>query len=157
MCFNKNSPEQKTTTATKDIVVYKIVYATDLNAEGFKSAYQDYEYNFGRLHKSKLENKRGYQSIDIGIHSFANVTYIGDTALGRKFGYTEYDDSYVDGIIIECIIPKGSKYVFNNTDYVSNQLKPKSIIMPSKAYIENMFADANIFFKSLIKKHYNVK
>ena len=80
----------------KDITCYKVVYDT-ANIFKMKSLYSDFFYELGKVYNTEIGFKN--YSIFEGFHSFKNY----DDAVDF---YYNHDGS----MIVECTIPKGSKY-----------------------------------------------
>lgn len=82
--------------AKKDITVYKLVEKFN---DGYRTVYQKEPVKIGETYKSKLEKSRVINSVYIGLHSMAD------------FDGADYISSLgVNRLIVECVIPKGSKY-----------------------------------------------
>ena len=133
-------------TASKDIPVKKAFLVTD---HGIRSPfYSDFSWVRGVLQKSYLGNVRRFLIngseprrymwiIEEGFHSAKNIrvdygrTYykltIGDDKFTTAMSYNSPNTGSVK--ILNCIIPKGSKYHLNeHGEYVSDQL----LILPNQ-------------------------
>ena len=111
----------------EDKVVIKILYKEPINNFFFKkynyySPYEDYKYIKGKLNISPLgihinrtsDNWNINIMVNEGFHSFL-------TKEGAKDYKTKlFNDS--EAVLCECIIPKGSTVVYNNSEIVSNQI-----------------------------------
>lgn len=109
MCFT--SKDRAKYIADKDIVCYKTV-STDLI-----SIYYDFQYQYGELYHSEFDIAQ-YQTrivIEEGLHSYKTSSYAKDFL---HFSCGNYDTK----IVVECIIPAGSEYYMNESEYVSNQI-----------------------------------
>ena len=118
-CVLKN---QRVKTAKEDIVCYKIIHA-DL-----RSNMQLFQYEYGKTYKIKkfpeyIKIPDFYSAtphhwshstriINEGFHSYITLPPPPPSAYGFK-------------LLVECIIPKGSRYHFNkkHNEYVSNSIK----------------------------------
>ena len=111
----------------EDKVVIKILYKESINKIFFKkynyySPYENYKYIKGKLNISPLgiQINRVPNDWDInimineGFHSFL-TKQDADTYKTEFFDYSE-------AVLCECIIPKGSTVVYNNSEIVSNQI-----------------------------------
>ena len=133
MCFIKtiklNELERYyiTNILKEDKVVIKILYKELINSFCFKeynyySPYEGYKYIKGKLNISPLGihiNKVPDDwSINImineGFHSFLTKEY------ANTYKTKLFNDS--ETVLCECIIPKGSTVVYNNSEIVSNQI-----------------------------------
>ena len=91
--------------ADEDITVYKILRKTYANGH-YLSPYQNFGYELGKENQSKLvriEYESGKTVIEEGLHTFVrrDEAQCNITLSGR------HSEEYV---IVECIIPKGSRY-----------------------------------------------
>lgn len=133
MCFIKTIKLKElkryciTNILKEDKVVIKILYKESINSFLFKkykyySPYEGYMYIKGKLNISPLGihiNKTPDDwSINImvneGFHSF--LTKEDANTYKTKL----FNDS--EAVLCECIIPKGSTVVYNNSEIVSNQI-----------------------------------
>ena len=168
MCYYKNIGDE-TLTADKDIVVYKV---TDmLTPLGFLSAYQKFRYRLNKTYTTDLDWNHDNISktrLDSGFHSYKTGEYLKKTCGADKYlvenavsfvQAPKYDgfissesritfDGYRHAYIIECVIPKGTVYYFNGTDYVSKSIRPIKIIRPP--YLK---ANIHYFFNKYFKIH----
>lgn len=111
MCFTVTTRKE---IAKKDIRCYKIV--TFKGIGNYISRLQDFPYEDGYHYYDDCfpENCwRGQQLGGGGMHSYRNVRTIATCC-----GFVFYDQS----VSIECIIPKGSKYYKNRSEYFSSDL-----------------------------------
>lgn len=112
MCFTKSNLKS-ISTAEADIVCYKLLRKSDNSISSpFKKRYK---WNDKKIRKSDIDDSKYNRKINEGFHSFIgmkNAVY---------FGSRMYDRSKL--FIYKVIIPKGSKYFKNRTQYVSNQIK----------------------------------
>ena len=111
----------------EDKIVIKILYKESINRFFFKkynyySPYEDYKYIKGKLNTSPLGvyaqivSNTGNLEIIIneGFHSFRTKEDAND--------YKTKLFNYQGAVLCECIIPKGSTVVYNNSEIVSNQI-----------------------------------
>jgi hypothetical protein len=98
-------------TATKNIKVHKLL--TKVSEKIYESPIMDARWTFSKVKKSKLV-KKAWTSINEGLHSFRTLSG------AKKYGTALSETS---DVILEAVIPKGSKYYINKTQYVSNALK----------------------------------
>jgi hypothetical protein len=123
MCwFTYNKEEAFQKVAEENIKVYKILkrFILTNNKVKYKSYVMDTEYKLNRLysldkslHVNVIERLFCTRyNINEGFHSYIKKPYI------------EYIRSFGDDIVVaECIIPKGSHYCKNDTQYVSDKIK----------------------------------
>ena len=126
MCFVIiNSIEE---IADQDIVCYKAMYGEGINY--MKSYDRKYQYDFNKFNK-RIELKphlyeyqpgkfEKYTRISEGYHSYSSIDII--------YEYHKEEDNKI--MIVECVIPKGTKYYFNEDHkcYVSENIIIKNKI-----------------------------
>lgn len=123
MCLEVNV-FSKLRTAIKDIVVYKVLSVT--KGDVLITPFRNFEVVIGNTYTSdlgELEHKFKKsllsRKIEKGLHSFKNIS-------------NAYDYKWTGDVIVECVIPKGSKYRFgrfnNEQSYVSDTLKYVKIL-----------------------------
>lgn len=164
MCYWKKLGE-KPLKATEDITVFKVVRSHTITNKGFMSRYQNFTYKFGVTEKLVLNEIPYTSRINIGFHSYKTVEYGKNlmngknTVKAKKRCLSNYSGKvirsrigYTDAIIIECIIPKGSKYFFNDVDYVSDSIKPICLILPKDKILDKMSTE----FKNVLNTHFNI-
>lgn len=123
MCFYvpKN---QRVKTAEEDITCYKIV------TKEFSSLFQNFMYKWNKQYS--IKNFPEYHNITNNIFalSFRFDLHFHNRIINEGF-HSYIDEDYTstlttllrdDNKIVECIIPKGSKYHFNLDEYVSNSI-----------------------------------
>jgi hypothetical protein len=112
MCFIVHPGYNKVSIALKDIPCWKLFFR--IGGGYYRSIVQARLYKLGNLERAK-KNLKVIRSLKIkeggiwaGIHSFMEK----DTAKNSGWSY---------GVIVECIIPKGTKYFYNPKikEYVS--------------------------------------
>ncbi len=149
MCFYKRIGD-KIQIAKKDITVYKVVRYYHVNNNSFTSLYQEFLYEFNKLYKEPC-----FDTISYGFHSYKYSKYLNNgVIISKKLSYCKryYNEHYTDSIILECTIPKGSIYIFNSTDYISNQIIIDNIVLPP----DNLYKLLPEDFRDLIEKHYTI-
>ena len=133
MCFIKTIKLKEleryyiTNILKEDKVVIKILYKESINSFFFKkynyySPYEGYKYIKGKLNISplKIHINRVFDDWNInitvneGFHSFRTKKDAND------YKTKLFNDS--EAVLCECIIPKGSTVVYNNSEIVSNQI-----------------------------------
>ena len=133
MCFIKTIKLNKlekyyiTNILKEDKVVIKILYKESKNSFLFKkynyySPYEGYKYIKGKLNISPLGIHINRTSdtwnvnimVNEGFHSFLTKEDAND------YKTKLFNDS--EAVLCECIIPKGSTVVYNNSEIVSNQI-----------------------------------
>ena len=118
MCFFISSKSRKIQVANENIVCYKV--CKNLNKEKTKitSLYRDFRYT---LHKSVQVESFGRsfmrETIHWGLHSFIKFEDARATVSIR-----EHEK------VVKCIIPKGTKYYQNNSEYCSLKIKLIEVI-----------------------------
>ena len=129
MCLNIPTKEKDTQSAVKihmkiaeeDITCFKVV---SMREGKVKSYYKGFPYEFGEEYKTRIECRFSFYYdelvINEGFHSYANKDLHNGTTL-----WVELNDG---GILVECIIPKGSQY-FEHANYLcSNKIKIKKCV-----------------------------
>ena len=164
MCYWKKLGE-KSLIASEDITVYKVVRSHTITEKGFISRYQHFTYKFGVTENTKLKEEPFSSRINLGFHSYKSVNYGKhllhgmNTITAKKRSLSQYTGKiikskigYYDAVIIECIIPKGSQYFFNDVDYVSDSIKPICMILPEDKILDKMPKE----FKRKVNTHFNI-
>ena len=107
MCFKITTPEK---IAKKDIVCWKLFCKK--GEKTYRSKHQGTRYFIKKIYSTKHFGLFGNIEINEGRHSYSTRF----KALSLSFGYA---------IVVKCIIPKGTKYYYNNKDkeYVSLAIK----------------------------------
>ncbi len=106
MCFHNIKVKEKAKVAKKDIKVYKWLQSHWDNS--LRSPIQSTRWEVKKLGKARLLSEVRRGMVDSGFHSYKskrhaiNIPYAGD--------------------LYSFIIPKGSKYYVNKTQYVSNRM-----------------------------------
>lgn len=111
----------------EDKVVIKILHKESINSFFFKkynyySPYEDYKYIKGKLNVSSLgiyinrspEDWNVNIIVNEGFHSFLTKKD------ANNYKTKLFNDS--EAVLCECIIPKGSTVVYNDSEIVSNQI-----------------------------------
>ena len=133
MCFIKtinfivDSRHYITKILDEDIIVIKVLCKKSINGIFFKkyiyySPYRNYKYIKDKLNISPLgiHINRSHEDWNInimineGFHSFLTKEDAND------YKTKLFNDS--EAVLCECIIPKGSTVVYNNSEIVSNQI-----------------------------------
>jgi len=121
MCFYVPK-RQRIKIAENDITCYKIVEVCS-NTKTLRSQFLGFFYNFKETYKIKKEFPQ-YKKVDLitkskrvidkGFHSYIEMSYSHRSHFPSNFTK-----------IVECIIPKGSKYHVNEemNEYVSESIK----------------------------------
>lgn len=133
MCFSKtvySDTDKIALVAEKDIKCYKILVLRNFNhlrnEPKILTSYYYYnkKWKLGKLYNTKLDNTKldinicgprhpfGYDILIInqGFHSYCSLTVVG----------WQY---HINGILYECVIPKGATYYSDDEEYVSTQIK----------------------------------
>ena len=111
----------------EDKVVIKILYKESKNSFLFKkynyySPYEGYKYIKGKLNTSPLGIHINRVSDDWSINIMVNEGFHSFLTKEDANDYKTklFNDS--EAVLCECIIPKGSTVVYNNSEIVSNQI-----------------------------------
>ena len=125
MCFVKRQKSKpKVRIAKKNIVCYKTV-KTDMSPFHFNDqpkyilgkAYYALDWADNRIKSlDTRDNDCGSWNVYEGIHSYK--TKGGAVFLLKRWG----------GLMLECLIPKGTPYLSNDEEYVSTKIKPIKIL-----------------------------
>ena len=116
MCFIVKQ-DYRVKIANKDIICYKTGYL-EKNKNEFHSEYRSFIYKKNKLYKRNCLTLNKYRyniSLFRGFHSFQNKRMV----LMNRYKKDELKS-------IKFIIPKGSKYMINWKEYISNQIIWKS-------------------------------
>jgi len=107
--------------ADKDITCYKVLRVRNWRFLYFEAQYRNFKYWFWYKYfpckKVKLEQKTtpwGFREIHKGYHSWQRSNIVTDAELWEN-----------NLILVELIIPKGTKYFKNEYEYVSERIKLK--------------------------------
>ena len=131
MCFIKNTKIKElekyyiTNILKEDKIVIKILYKESINRFFFKkynyySPYEGYKYIKGKLNTSPLRIHINRLSEDWNINIIVNEGF--HSFRTKEDAYKSELISDPRTILCECIIPKGSTVVYNNSEIVSNQI-----------------------------------
>lgn len=138
MCFTTKSLKTEILTAKKNIICYKLVRLQHSvqrqNSELIllpKFRYNSTYYVLGTVHsiseKNSILDRRRYIHglyIEGGVfHSKRELSfYLSD----------KYDASSIDQVIVRCTIPKGARYIANDTEYISNKIRLDFVIITER-------------------------
>ena len=133
MCFRKtielNELEKYyiTNILKEDKVVIKILYKKRINSFFFKkynyySPFEDYKYIKDKLNISPLGIHINKTSDDWNINIMVNEGFHSFLTKEDANNYKTKLFNYPETILCECIIPKGSTVVYNDSEIVSNQI-----------------------------------
>ena len=133
MCFRKtielNELEKYyiTNILKEDKVVIKILYKEPINRFFFKkynyySPFEDYKYIKGKLNISPLGININRAPDDWNINIMVNEGFHSFLTKDDANNYKTELFNYPETILCECIIPKGSTVVYNDSEIVSNQI-----------------------------------
>ena len=111
----------------EDKVVIKILYKEPINSFLFKkykyySPYEGYKYIKGKLNISPLGIYINRLSEDWNINIMVNEGFHSFVTKENANNYKTELFNYPEAVLCECIIPKGSIVVYNNSEIVSNQI-----------------------------------
>lgn len=109
---------QKAKIAQEDIVCYKIVEGKSLKS--LETFYQYTPVKIGHTYVSELKVLGGGEEVEKGLHSFVNLQDAAELAINWN-----WECGYLNIYIIECIIPKGSRYYtgdFYGDGYASDKI-----------------------------------
>ena len=111
----------------EDKVVIKILYKEPINSFFFKkynyySPYEGYKYIKDKLNISPLGIQINRVSDDYSINIMINEGFHSFLTKEDANTYKTEVFNYSKAVLCECIIPKGSIVVYNNSEIVSNQI-----------------------------------
>lgn len=111
----------------EDKVVIKILYKEPINSFLFKkynyySPYEGYKYIKGKLNTSPLGIRINRSPEDWNINIIINEGFHSFLTKEDADTYKTELFNYPNAILCECIIPKGSTVIYNNSEIVSNQI-----------------------------------
>lgn len=125
MCLKLRFYSRKRT-AKEDIICYKWLrfypqFGTGINV--YRTPFRNASVNIGEKYTSELNSPfifNEYRSIDVGLHSFADRSDAEDI-MTKNYS-----------VIVQCIIPKGSKYYVGDyygcVSYASNTIIYEKVI-----------------------------
>ena len=120
MCFFIDDSFPKPKIAKKDIVVYKLAFKTEGKFYPICQASNEIKLNHIYHAKDKFRKnikkfrKSNDNIIKYGIHGFTDENMI---------------DNYAFHVRLQCIIPKGTLYMFNNKhEFIAIKIKPVKVI-----------------------------
>ena len=115
MCFRKLRIKDTLKVAKNDIVCYKILRSVDTD---LRSPFQrKFKWDNRRVKTSYLDITNSKKTISDGFHSFIEIK--NASYYRRQF----YSLKVPECQVYKFIIPKGSKYYQNKSQYVSNKIK----------------------------------
>jgi hypothetical protein len=126
MCFK--SKDKTKYIAKEDIVCYKKVYI--MPTSECMSYWTHFRYEFGKLYELKntkacnVDYMYGHDPDNISLQNIIPVQDTGHLIWIDK-GFHSYNIHSIDGFNVpnvKCIIPAGSEYYMNTSEYVSNQI-----------------------------------
>lgn len=103
MCFNVGA-QKVALKATKDIIVYK-AFSSTRGDNKFSTPYQSTVYTVGVVKKAKIR-AQAVRTVSRGLHSCITISR------AKSHG----------SIVKKAVIPKGSMYFKNRSEYVSDAL-----------------------------------
>ena len=111
----------------EDKVVIKILYKEPIDTFLFKkyryySPYESYMYIKGELNISPLGIHINRVPDDWSINIIVNEGFHSFLTKEDANNYKAKLFNYSEAVLCECIIPKGSTVVYNNSEIVSNQI-----------------------------------
>lgn len=132
MCFNKYGDELSHYVAEADIECFKVLFHSRVS-NGYYSPYQLHKYDFGELYKHDLSD------LDVVVMDMSHAIY------GNVFhSYINFQDALKElnkvvchailrGIvntphIVRCVIPKGTIYWKNSTQFASVSIKAVGVV-----------------------------
>jgi len=117
--------DQKAIVAEEDIVVYKM-FEKNNTTGAYRSFYKGVAVEFNKEYTSELivEKFKGMYiymymdiyCINIGLHAFTSIDDVLDSC-----NYAPLMSGYT-GVLVKCIIPKGSTYYENNDQCASDKM-----------------------------------
>ena len=131
MCLNLNR-NSKVLTARTDITVYKNVRRFAHNAtKTFHAIYFNQQYVLGKM--VKVAAFSPYRSAGFSVFDFVDALPENHTGVINKGLHSSSKKSraqeYGGDVTLECIIPKGTKYIRgNHSEIVSLALKPIRVV-----------------------------
>lgn len=140
MCWIGKNNSAFEMVAEEDIKVFKVVYTFPF---GIYSPFRNHEYQIGKEEGADFQIVRFLTEFMItrGLHSYSSKCqirygFVGHDVLspnGTNIGV--YRDQFPRSItsVLQCLIPKGSKYYINeHEEYVSNKLIPVKLMELSR-------------------------
>ena len=101
----------------------------------------EFAYKLGENVKSDLyfhmfdENWKGKVMARNGLHSYISSETAKRKAKDRLHFYSQRFGSPTDSpLVVECVIPKGSQYLTNGIEYVSDSLTPIKVVFDRFEY-----------------------
>lgn len=152
MCFTIHDNHKEITKSNEDITCYKVMVEYVTQPIIYKSIYQSFEYEQGYIYHTKIGNpqysnklysvaylydqethKRKIDSINEGFHSYSTFEEAYNNLDICPFNF-ENGPMIKSKSIVQCIIPKGSKFYYNPDEkqYVSERIKIEQTVKPTK-------------------------
>jgi len=115
MCFTISEKFPKPLVAKRDITCYKLVFGKGewRTRTGYEAACQRYAYYPGRTTKKVDIKPSLYNEVDEGYHSYRSLREVNK----QKPIWS------ADLVTLKMIIPKGTLYYKNDSEYVSERIK----------------------------------
>lgn len=134
MCFSKFSDNKPHLVAESDIYCYKVLFRSiSAIRNSYYSPYQRYLYRIGELYKHEL-SKEDISDMDSDNWLDCNVfhSYINLSDAEEELSRVAYHAALF-GIpnvpfVVKCVIPKGSIYWKNSTEFASVSIKAVGIV-----------------------------
>ena len=115
--------------ADRDIKCYKCLQSN------MKSPCYEAEYEIGKDIKSLFtfdwlnDSYKGVLKVEKGLHSYISIETAKRKAKRKEHWYNHvFMCAASSPIVVECIIPKGSQYLTNGIEYVSDCLRPIQVV-----------------------------
>lgn len=136
----------KLITPKKDIVCYKVLKVYNDKSSVFVSEFQSFHYELGHTYSTNKNKPKIVETVPTlcrwkiviegdAFHSFKTV--MGAKGYCKKYGYSSSVNDY-NYVIVKCVIPKESKYIYEGDydnswgtgykSYASQMIKPIEVI-----------------------------
>ncbi len=132
-------------TAKKDIPCYKVIYKR--GEKEYLSVFQMHKVSLGKEYSTdpiRAINKSNIRTVEKAFHSFASKK--DAIIFSRKLKWTN-PVTTIKVLVIETIIPKGTKYYEGTFDYIDDINNYKKISVPSYASQKIIYTKNIVFTK----------
>lgn len=111
MCLNINKFALKRI-ASKNIIVYKQLCSYEIDGRKYYiTPYQKAKIVIGETYTSELIKDKNWQTVDEGLHSFANIPDCYDNSRHTANTYCiDGEIRQTTPVLVECFIPRGARY-----------------------------------------------
>ena len=112
MCLNLKSKFAIKRIATKNIIVYKQLCSYEIDGwKYYVTPYQKANVVIGHTYTSELIRDKHWNTIDEGLHSFANIPDCYENSRNTATVFViDGEIRHTTPVLVECFIPRGARY-----------------------------------------------